>query len=49
MVLYQPKNPAPVDILILPDGSGLIVMDGKPTPIGKAGIEANYTPFVKQG
>ena len=47
MVLYQPKSPATVDILILPDGSGLFVNDGKPTPITKAEIEAQYVPFVK--
>ncbi len=49
MVLYQPKNPATVDILILPDGSGMTVKDGKAVAITKAEIEANYTPFVKQG
>lgn len=47
MVLHVPKNPASVDILILPDGSGMIVKDGKPVTITKAEIEAQYVPFVQ--
>jgi len=49
MALYTPKNVPTVDILILPDGSGMIVRDGKPAAITKAEIEAQYVPFVKQG
>jgi hypothetical protein len=48
MVLYILKNPPSVDILMLPDGSGMIVKDGKPVPITKAEIEAQYTlPLAK--
>jgi hypothetical protein len=51
MVLYQLKNPETVDILLLPDGSGMIVKDGKAVPITKAEIEAQYVPvpLAKQG
>lgn len=47
MALYVPRLPVPVDILLLPDGSGMIVRDGKPVTITKAEIEAQYVPFVK--
>ena len=47
MVLYQPKNPATVDILLLPNGDGMIVRDGVAVHIPKADIEAQFVPFVK--
>jgi len=49
MALYTPKSPVIVDILILPDGSGLFVQDGKTVPITKADIETQYVPFVTRG
>ena len=49
MVLYQPKTPATVDILLLPNGDGMIVKDGIAVHIPKADIEAQYIPLSSWG
>jgi hypothetical protein len=46
MALYRPKNTPAVDALKLPDGSYVLVKDGRPVTVPAAEFEAQYDPFV---